>query len=129
MGRRAADRERGEIKVCGLNAVLAVAKRRPEDIVRLYLVEDRLDTLKQVLRRLSEDRKAYRIVDAEELAKISESVHHEGVCIVAKQKHDRTFAEVLTELESAEGPSCMLLLDGVKNPHNLGANLRVAAHF
>jgi TrmH RNA methyltransferase len=67
----------------------------------------------------------YRIVPAAELEAVTESRHHEGVCIVA-----RTRPSVRAEdLFRAPGPACVIGLVEVGNPHNVGAILRTAAHF
>jgi TrmH RNA methyltransferase len=118
-----------EVKVCGLNAVRALAERRREDIVRVYLVEPRIPELSALLKWCAQQKKPYRVVGADEIAKVAESVHHEGVCVVAKAKAVARFADLLAKVRTRKGPESILVLDHVRNPHNLGAILRVAAHF
>ena len=70
--------------------------------------------------RLSRGRRA-------DLQKLAASSHHEGVVADVLREEPQSLAEWLRELPA--GPQCALWLDGVGNPHNLGAILRSAAHF
>lgn len=123
------DRARQEIKVCGINAALALARRRTDDIARVFLVEDRIGDMAPILKACAERKRPYRIVAEEELSKIADTVHHEGVCIVARPKPVRTLEAFLSAARRARGPFAAVALERVRNPHNLGAIFRVAAHF
>lgn len=122
-------KDSGEIKVSGLNAVLALAEHRIDDVIRVYLLEDRIRDLGPLLAFCAKAKKAYHVVEAEELDRVAESVHHEGVCVLAKRKHALSFAALIKNLERNRGPAALVLLEDVKNPHNVGAILRTAAHF
>lgn len=113
------------MKVCGVNACQAVAARRPDDVRRVYIHESLLPGFGAFLKRCAAARIAYHVVDHAELERITQSTHHEGVCFIAREA--RTPA--LHELLSGDGPRCLVYLDGVQNPHNLGAIVRVCAHF
>lgn len=117
-----------EIKVHGLNACLAIAARRPDDVRRVYLHSDRLPALGPFLRRCAEHRIAYHVVGDDELAKITQSVHHEGVCFIVRERPPVGLEALLRRGDPAR-PRCLLYLGGVGNPHNLGAIARVCAHF
>lgn len=121
--------ERDEVKVCGVNAVLALAKSRIGDIIRIYLVEERITDLSPLLKWCAEQRRAYHVVPSAELEKIAGTVHHEGVCVLALQKRSIRFTELLADVEDMPPPVSLVFLEDVQNPHNLGAILRVAAHF
>ena len=82
-----------------------------------------------MLKSCAEMRKAYHIVETLDLDKVSDSVHHEGVCILAKELPPLTPQEFLKGLSTRGPKTCLLYLDGVENPHNLGSILRTAAHF
>lgn len=61
--------------------------------------------------------------------RITQSSHHEGICLLVKPPLHTTLEPLCMKLAAQTGPVCVLLLEGVTNPHNLGAILRVAAHF
>jgi TrmH RNA methyltransferase len=121
--------EREEQRVTGENACRAVLIRRPDDVLRCFLMEGRLDAFRIELRALAERRRPYRIVAREELDKIAGGVHHEGVCLFARPREEVDFRQLEARARKATGVARMLYLDGVENPHNLGAILRSAAHF
>lgn len=63
-------------------------------------------------------------VDAERLDKIVGTRRHQGVIAFASQL---SLARNLDELlDAVDGPPLLLILDGITDPHNLGACLRVA---
>jgi TrmH RNA methyltransferase len=117
-----------EVRLYGMNAVQAVFARRPEAIRKLYLAADRLGQLQPMLKWCVARRVGYRVVeDADELRRLSASTHHEGVVADVLRETAPSLAEWLAALP--DGPCCALWLDGVGNPHNLGAILRSSAHF
>jgi len=122
----AATRNRdAEIKVCGRHACRALFERRAARILRVYLSKDLVKPFGDLLHACAERRLPYKLVEAEELEKLTESRHHEGICIVAAVAPPRA----LTEILAAPGPAWVVALAGVENPHNTGAIVRTAAHF
>jgi RNA methyltransferase, TrmH family len=120
-----ASRRAGESRVYGGSACRALFVRRVSDIIRVYLTEDRMRDFGDLLSTCARLRLPYRIVPPAELEAVTESRHHEGICIVARPR-----APVrLEDLVRAPGPACVLGLVGIGNPHNVGAILRTAAHF
>lgn len=120
---------RKEIKYYGLHACLSVWERRPQDIIRVYLDESNLRFLKPVLKWCAENKRAYHIIPPAELNKVSDSVHHEGVCILAREIPSTSTEDFLTFIKNNSAKVCLLYLDGVQNPHNLGSIMRSCAHF
>ncbi|MBI3508324.1 MAG: tRNA/rRNA methyltransferase [Chlamydiia bacterium] len=114
-----------EVKYYGIHACQALAKHRSQDIIRLYLDESNVKTFASLLKWCASQKKAYHIIPKQELDRVSDSIHHEGICILAKEK------KPLSEhaFRKAVPQGCLLYLDGVQNPHNLGSILRTAAHF
>ncbi|MCX6989154.1 MAG: tRNA/rRNA methyltransferase [Chlamydiae bacterium] len=118
-----------EIKYYGIHACLAVGRHRPGDIIRVYVHSSNLVAFRSVLKGCAEGKKAYHIVSNEELEKVSGSVHHEGVCILARESSPISDKNLPRQLFIADQPVCVLYLDGVQNPHNIGSILRTCAHF
>lgn len=116
-----------ELRLYGLNAIQAVFARRPAAIRKLYLAEHRIPQLQPLLKWCVANRVGYRVVEQDDLQKLAASAHHEGVVADVLREEPLSMASWLRELPF--GPCCALWLDGVGNPHNLGAILRSAAHF
>jgi len=116
-----------ELRLYGLNAVRAVFARRPQAIRKLYLLEARIPQLQPLLKWCVANRIGYRVVEETDLQKLAASTHHEGVVADVLREEPQSLTAWLRTLQ--DGPQCALWLDGVGNPHNLGAILRSAAHF
>ncbi len=120
---------RQELKYYGFYACIKLWESRPDDIIRVYLEQRHVKALSPLLKWCAGRSKAYHIVSAEELSKVSDSIHHEGLCILARELPMLNFSTVLEKLGTVQGPICLLYLDGVQNPHNTGSIMRVCAHF
>jgi TrmH RNA methyltransferase len=116
-----------ELRLYGVNAVRAVFARRPEAIRKLYLLEARIPQLQPLLKWCAAHRIGYRVVEDIDLEKLAASTHHEGVVADVLREEPQSLTAWLRSVPA--GPQCALWLDGVGNPHNLGAILRSAAHF
>ena len=113
-------------RIFGVHAVSSLLEAAPERIIRLYVLDGRDDQKLQALLRKAEaldvsivrrDRKA--------LDNLTEGAVHQGVvaeCKVAPQLREDDL-ESLLERHSAP---LLLVLDGITDPHNLGACLRTA---
>jgi TrmH RNA methyltransferase len=116
-----------EQRIHGLNACLALFAKRPQDIRKVWLLQARIPALKAVLEHCVNHRVGYTVVEEADLQKLSASSHHEGVVFGAVPAREWELAPWLRSL--SPGPQLAIWLDGVGNPHNLGAILRSAAHF
>ena len=119
----------GEIKVYGLHACLALARNRIHDVIRVYCSDQRIKDLSSLLHWCAKNRRAYHVISAAELNQVSGSMHHEGVCILAREKSQPSFDQCLRSLKTCKQKTMLLYLGGITNPFNLGAIVRVAAHF
>jgi len=111
----------------GRKACEALCAVRPDAVQRAFFDEATAGAFGELMRSLAARRRPYRVVDLEELEKVSGTRHHEGVCLVADALEPPRAPELLEALD--DGPARWIFLDGVSNPHNVGAILRVAAHF
>lgn len=123
-----------EIIVCGWHAAMARFRFHPESIIRAYVSEERVDATRACLRYLAAQRKTYHIVDHAVLQKVSGTVHHGGLVFLVKQAPALgadAFLKAVSQKSKhrPERASTLLVLDGIDNAQNMGAIVRVAAHF
>lgn len=126
-----------EASIYGRRACLAVAKKRPQHILRaFYSHHGPTKDLSELLKVCAHHRKPYRAVSEEELEKLSGSKHHEGV-VIFTERRERSYlgdaieraVERLDEPNVTPAVSTWLALDDVANDHNLGAIARSLAWF
>ena len=111
--------------IFGFHAVTARLRHEASSVEEIYIDANRHDRRMQELLRAAEGAKV-RIIhaDAQRLDGRVGTRRHQGV--VAKAG-ELSLARNLDELlDAIEGPPLLLILDGVTDPHNLGACLRVA---
>ncbi|HJU15965.1 MAG TPA: RNA methyltransferase [Stellaceae bacterium] len=119
---------RAWLHICGLAAVRALFARDPGRIERLFF-EPRLRTaLAPLCRALAAAKKPYREAEAAELARIAGTVLHGGVVAVAQRRAPLAAGPAAIAEWAADGLPT-IVLDGIGNPHNLGAIARSAAFF
>ena len=109
----------------GFHAVGVRLKTAPRSVVEIYHDPSRRDArMRQFIERVSEA--GVRLIEADgmRLAKLAGSHGHQGVAArVAALPQTHSLDDLL---DAIEGPPLLLVLDGVTDPHNLGACLRVA---
>jgi len=113
-------------KIYGVHAVEALLRHHPRRVKQIWLSEGRSEPRLQALLQLaSEHRIAVGAAERRELDAWVEGVH-QGV--VADVSPSQVWGEAMLEelLDRHEGPPLLLVLDGVTDPHNLGACLRTA---
>jgi 23S rRNA (guanosine2251-2'-O)-methyltransferase len=109
----------------GFHAVTVRLKTAPQSVIEIHVDAARRDArMRQFVERAREA--GVRVVDSddERLHKLVGTHRHQGVVAHVKplaQKH--SLDDVL---DAATTPPLVLVLDGVTDPHNLGACLRVA---
>lgn len=112
----------------GLNACLAVFAQRPQALRKVWLLESRIAALKPVLAYCVANKLGYRVVEDADLGRLTGSQHHEGVCFAVSRQPPLSLAAWLAQ-QPGKGAQQALWLDGVANPHNIGAIMRSSAHF
>ncbi|HGL6326075.1 TPA: tRNA/rRNA methyltransferase [Citrobacter amalonaticus] len=115
-----------ETRVYGENACQALFQSRPDAIVRAWFIQSVTPRFKEALRWMAANRKAYHVVDEAELAKASGTEHHGGVCFLIKKRNGTTVKQWVSQ---AGAQDCVLALEAISNPHNLGGMMRSCAHF
>jgi 23S rRNA (guanosine2251-2'-O)-methyltransferase len=113
-------------KIYGVHAVEALLRHHPKRVKQIWLAEGRSDPRVQTLIELAnENRVAVGNAERRELDAWVEGVH-QGV--VAEVSPSQVWGEAMLDelLDRTEGAPLLLVLDGVTDPHNLGACLRSA---
>jgi 23S rRNA (guanosine2251-2'-O)-methyltransferase len=112
----------------GFHAVGVRLKTAPQSIIEVYVDPSRRDArMRQFVDRAKEA--GVRLIDADgmRLAKLAGSHGHQGVAArVEPVAQVHSLDELLEDLEAKGIAPLLLVLDGVTDPHNLGACLRVA---
>lgn len=112
----------------GFHAVGVRIRLAPESVQEVYFDARRRDArMRQFLDRAREAGVRLIEADAMRLAKLAGTHAHQGVAAAVQDLAKRhSLDELLDELEENGQPPFLLVLDGVTDPHNLGACLRVA---
>ena len=112
----------------GFHAVTVRLKMAPQSIVEIHLDSTRRDArMRGFAERAREAGISLVDSDDERLGKLAGSPRHQGVVArVQPMKALHSLDEVLEGVEARQLPPLVLVLDGVTDPHNLGACLRVA---
>jgi TrmH RNA methyltransferase len=114
--------ERREM-IYGVNAVRAVFDMRRDDIERIARARAIAPALATLIRWAGTEKVQHDILPDRELDRIAQSTHHEGIIIATRPRTWMSPIELALSLGSA------VVVDGVANPHNVGAIVRTAAFF
>jgi 23S rRNA (guanosine2251-2'-O)-methyltransferase len=114
--------------VYGFHAVTSRLRQQAAGVQEIYIDAARGDARARDLLKLAESH-AVRVitVDAKRLDGLTGHARHQGVAArvaLAASRHDLDDV-----IENIKGPALLLILDGVQDPHNLGACLRIADAF
>ncbi len=112
----------------GFHAVTARVRQRPDSVRAIYVAAGRRDgRARDLIARAEAARCAVHAVDDERLTQLAGTERHQGVVAVV----DAALPHVTLDdvLDTLAEPALLLVLDGVTDPHNLGACLRNADAF
>lgn len=111
--------------IYGFHAVMSRLRQSAASVRELYLDASREDRRAQDFIKLAESRGARIMrVDEKRLDGLTHHARHQGV--VARIEMTRLPTHIDDVLATLDEPALLLILDGVTDPHNLGACLRVA---
>ena len=113
--------------VGGLHAVRALLERAPETVLELYVQAGRRDKrMTPLIQRAAKRTIPVFEQDRADLDRQQPGLRHQGVLAKTSQAPGHTEAELESLLAATAAPVLILALDGVQDPHNLGACLRSA---
>ena len=114
--------------IFGFHAVISRLRQNPDSIKEIFLDANRRDQRARDLIKLAEAEEIRLIAcDNARLDSMAGSRRHQGVTAnIDVTRHHVAIDDVLDTLAE---PARLLVLDGIQDPHNLGACLRVADAF
>lgn len=123
---RRSDRHRPPEPRCyyGRAACFALLAKRPRDIERAFVDVDASGAA-DLVHTLLKSRCAFREVGPDDLDRLAQTRHHEGVVLFAPLPPWPDWDDLLEQ----PGPAQIAVVDEGLNPHNVGALLRSAAYF
>ena len=113
--------------IFGLHAVEAVLQRQPERIIEIYALKGRQDD--RLVNIINAGRKqgiSVQFMARKVLDNKSDDERHQGVMARVKPAAQLNETDLAELLEKSKVPPVLLILDGVTDPHNLGACMRSA---
>lgn len=112
--------------IYGIHAVRALLTRHPQRVLTVKLTDTRDDPRAREIEALAKKNgRTVQRVDARALKQTLGDVAHQGVVADIEPLPPWNEDDLLTALQTARDP-LILVLDGVQDPHNLGACLRTA---
>ena len=115
-----------ELTIEGRNAVLE-AFRSGKTIDKIFVLEGCQDgPIKTILREAKKHGTMVKFVSKDRLDNMSETKKHQGVIAYAAAYNYATVEDILAKAEKNGEPPFIFLLDGIEDPHNLGAIIRTA---
>jgi 23S rRNA (guanosine2251-2'-O)-methyltransferase len=111
--------------IYGFHAVVSRIRQNAKGVTEIYLHRERQDPRSRELLQLAEEQ-GVRVIfmERQRLDGMVGNDKHQGV--VAKVEVVQQYHDIFDVLEALSEPALLLVLDGVQDPHNLGACLRVA---
>lgn len=111
----------------GLHAVQALLKSAPQRVIEIYMVQGRNDQkLQKIVSSAQSNGIHCQVVNRNKLDELVSDENHQGVVAVCTpgETYDETW--LFNLLDNLNEPAFLLILDGVTDPHNLGACMRSA---
>ena len=111
--------------IYGFHAVNARLWQNPKSLTELYALSGRHDTrMQQALEKAAQENIPVRFVEAARLDNLCRHARHQGIAGFIDASHNHVHLDDV--LDNLTEPPLLLILDGITDPHNLGACLRVA---
>jgi 23S rRNA (guanosine2251-2'-O)-methyltransferase len=109
----------------GKNSIMERLKANPGSIKSVYIQENFSNP--QILHMFKLNRIPYRLVREKELSRIKHADRLQGI-VAEVSRFEYTPFENIISPDNPKRP-CLLFLDDINDPHNLGSILRIAACF
>ncbi len=118
--------EKNENQLEGRNAILE-ALRNGRDMEKLLVIKASAEgTIKRIIAQASKKGVVIQEVSRQKLDELSQTKNHQGVIAIVSAHNYATVGDILENAKSKGEPPFIVVLDGITDPHNLGAIIRSA---
>lgn len=112
--------------VAGRNPVLEVLRANRE-VEKLYILKGELQgSINKIIGIAKDKNIVIQEVDRNKLDSLARGVAHQGVVALISSYQYATIDSILDKAKEREEPPFIVILDGIEDPHNLGAIIRTA---
>lgn len=117
--------------IFGVNPVLEVLRARPDTIEKLLLADGAVPprVAGEITQRAADARLKVEKVDRERLSRLAEGGVHQGVVAEVREFEYVGLDALVARAKGSGHQPLIVLLDGIQDPHNLGAIIRSAHAF
>lgn len=113
--------------VYGVHAVSALLANPHRTTKKLFVSQDRVDKrMQDLVDKAVQARIGIEKLTTQQMNQRFAEFNHQGIVASASALPDYNESHLLALLESSKSPALILILDGITDPHNLGACLRTA---
>ncbi|WP_017444318.1 23S rRNA (guanosine(2251)-2'-O)-methyltransferase RlmB [Gayadomonas joobiniege] len=114
-------------QIYGIHALEAMLVNSPERVIEVFCLKGRNDDrVNHIINQLRKNGISVQFCQRKALDDKSRGEQHQGVVARVKAAPQLTENDLSELLESLQRPAFLLVLDGVTDPHNIGACLRTA---
>ncbi|MFH1766590.1 MAG: 23S rRNA (guanosine(2251)-2'-O)-methyltransferase RlmB [Patescibacteria group bacterium] len=114
--------------IFGYHPVISVLSRTPGHVTCVYLQSRKYDDhSEEILQLVQKHNVPIKYLARDRLSEMVYHANHQGVVAAVTRGGDYTENNLTDLLGKIVGPPLLLILDGVQDPHNLGACLRTAS--
>ena len=113
--------------IYGVNPVVEVLKRRPSDIKKIFLAEEKgQKSIKALLDLAQSKRVTIEYKERQIIDQLSRTSHHQGVLAIVSPRGEAGLDRIIASWRTSGEKLLALILDGIQDPQNLGALVRTA---
>lgn len=114
------------LTIYGIHPILSLLKKTPDRILEIYVLETRQDhRLQEIIDLAKKQGLALHFISKKQ-ADHWQKEQHQGVMAKIRGKLRMFEEDLIALIQESQTPPLILVLDGVQDPHNLGACLRTA---
>jgi 23S rRNA (guanosine2251-2'-O)-methyltransferase len=122
------DTRKSTKSIFGYHSVISVLAHTPKQVVGIYLQSKKHDEHSQEISQLAQTHNVpVKYVSREYLGEMVYQANHQGVVATVTRISDYTEDDLKVILDNKNIIPFLLILDGIQDPHNLGACLRTAS--